>query len=341
MRTAQPDNGVAYHGTRHHHRHRSPQSMALAAGCRLIVKNAIRLWSVQPNLHWPFSSIDRIAGLAPLPSSVSIRRITLPTCPAESICATGISARRAVLYLHGGAFLTCGLNTHRSLVARLSRAADAEVLNIGYRMLPVYGPSAAIADALDGLRWLLRRGYRGRDIVLAGDSAGGYLALATALELLRRGRTPAAGVAAISPLTDLETEHLLAHPDSGRCSMFTARAMSAFARYLSAQRRGSFNRRIISPVDAELSDMPPVSIHVSTDELLRRDAEVMFRRMIDAGARCELHLWHGQIHDFPLAADILPEGRQAIHYVGDFVKEVTSASDEDAVARDYARAASF
>jgi acetyl esterase/lipase len=335
------DMGGRCEGTRHHHRHRSPQSMALAAGCRVIVKNAVRVWALQPNLRWPFDSIDRIAGFAPLPDSVTVERIRLPSCPAELICAAGTSASRAVLYLHGGAFLTCGLNTHRSLVARLSRTADAEILNVGYRMLPAYGPSAAVADALDGLRWLVRRGYRARDIVLAGDSAGGYLALATTLELLRRGRTPTAGVATISPLTDLNPESKLAQPNSGRCSMFTARAMSAFARYLTAQRHNKFNRHITSPVDAELSDMPPVSIHVSTDEFLRSDAELMFRRMTDAGARCDLHLWHGQIHDFPLAADILPEGRQAIRYLGAFVKQVTPASVEDAVARDYARAASF
>nr|WP_280833423.1 alpha/beta hydrolase fold domain-containing protein [Mycolicibacterium frederiksbergense] len=107
-------------------------------------------------------------------------------------------------------------------MARLSRAADAEVLNIGYRMLPSYGPSAAIADALDRLRWLLGRGYSGCDIVLAGDSAGGYLGLATALAPIRRGSTATAGVAVVSPLTDLSAEHRLTQPNSDRCSMFTA-----------------------------------------------------------------------------------------------------------------------
>lgn len=188
MRKTHRDPSAMSPGTRHHHRGRSPQSMALTTGCRIIVKNAVKLWSLQPNLHWPLDSIDHVAGWAPRPSA-SILRVELPTCPAELVCATGTSARRAILYLHGGAFLTCGLNTHRSLVTRLSRAADAEVLNIGYRMLPTYGPSAAVADALDGLRWLLHRGYRDREIVLAGDSAGGYLALATALELLRCGRS--------------------------------------------------------------------------------------------------------------------------------------------------------
>ena len=83
MRKAQCDPDAASYGTRHHHRQRSLQSMALAAGCGVVVKNAVRLWALQPNLHWPFDSIDRVAGWIPRPASVSIRCITLPTCPAE------------------------------------------------------------------------------------------------------------------------------------------------------------------------------------------------------------------------------------------------------------------
>jgi len=79
--------------------------------CRVFVKNAVRMWSLQPNLHWPFSAIDQIAALAPLPRSATVRRVRLPSCRAELI-GTGASARRAILYLHGGAFLTCGRNAH-------------------------------------------------------------------------------------------------------------------------------------------------------------------------------------------------------------------------------------
>jgi acetyl esterase/lipase len=76
-------------------------------------------------------------------------------------------------------------------------------------------------------------------------------------------------------------------------------------------------------VDADLSTLPPVTIHASADELLLPDAEVMAQRLQAAGVPCDLQLWAGQIHDFPLAADVLPEGRRAIRYIGDFVKEVT------------------
>jgi acetyl esterase/lipase len=74
--------------------------------------------------------------------------------------------------------------------------------------------------------------------------------------------------------------------------------------------------------------LPPVTIHASSDELLSPDAELMAQRLWAAGIRCDLHLWDGQIHAFPLAADVLPEGRRAIRYIGDFVKEVTAEPDE-------------
>lgn len=312
-------------GTRTIHRRHSVESLAVDLGCRMVLKNAVRAWAIQPNLRWPLGSIDWAAGLVSAPRSAKLRRIRLPHCQAELISAANSRARRAVLYLHGGAFLTCGLNTHRSLVTRLSDVSDAVILNVGYRMLPAFGLTDSIQDALDGLHWLRRNGYDWPSIAVAGDSAGGYLALVTTPELIRSfGRSPA-GVATISPLTDLDPKRKLAHRNARRCAMFTGSALTMFNEYLT--RRGLNPRlaqsRPVPPVDADLTRMPPVTIHASTDELLLADAELMYRRLGRAGIRCDLHLWRGQIHDFPLAADVLPEGRRALRYLGDFVKEVT------------------
>jgi acetyl esterase/lipase len=113
--------------------------------------------------------------------------------------------------------------------------------------------------------------------------------------------------------------------------MFTEGALSMFARYLAEVRlpkgHGKYARRVESPVDADLSSLPPVTIHASRDELLLPDAELMAERLQFSGVRCDLHLWDSQIHDFPLAADVLPEGRRAIRYIGDFIKEVTGEAD--------------
>jgi len=121
-----------------HHRH-SPQSVAVSLANRLIVKNAVRAWAFQPNLHWPLEYLDGLAGLLPrIRSAARIDPVRPEHCTAEWVRAPGASSSRAILYLHGGAFLTCGLNTHRSLVTRLSKAADAAVLTIGYRKLPAH-----------------------------------------------------------------------------------------------------------------------------------------------------------------------------------------------------------
>jgi acetyl esterase/lipase len=164
---------------------------------------------------------------------------------------------------------------------------------------------------------------------VAGDSAGGYLAFMTTLAAIRSHVGKPAGIAAVSPFTDADPTRKLKHRNARRCSMFTPGSLSMFARYLGEARlrgdRGS--GRFVSPVDADLSSLPPVTMHASCDELLLPDAELMAKRLDAAGIRCDLHLWDGQIHDFPLAADVLPEARRAIRYIGDFVKEVTPEPD--------------
>lgn len=310
-----------------HHRH-SPQSFAVSLASRLIVKNTVRAWAFQPNLHWPFECVDGFAGLLPrFGISAKIEPVRLENCAAEWVCAPGVSSDRAILYLHGGAFLTCGLNTHRSVVTRLSRSADAAVLTVGYRKLPTHRITDAIDDGIDGLRWLLDRGFDGDQIVVAGDSAGGYLAFMTTLLAISSGVTRPAGIAAISPFTDADPTRKLKHRNARKCSMFTRGALSMFARYLSQATllEGRGESTVASPVDADLSSLPPVTIHASSDELLLPDAELMAKRLEASGVPCDLHLWDGQIHDFPLAADVLPEGRRAIRYIGNFIKDVTAA----------------
>jgi acetyl esterase/lipase len=302
-----------------HHRH-SAQSVAVSLASRLLVKNAVRVWSVQPNRNWGLEHVDSLAGLLPRTGSMAqIRRVRLDRCNAEWVRAPGVSSTRAILYFHGGAFLTCGLNTHRALVTRLSKTANAAVLSVGYRKLPSHGISDATDDGISGLRWLLDRGYDDENIVVAGDSAGGYLAFMTTLSAVAGQIANPAGIAAISPFTDADPAPKLRHRNARRCSMFTGGALSMFARYLG---------ETVSPVDADLSALPPVAIHASSDELLLPDAELMADRLASNGIRCDLHLWQGQIHDFPLAADILPEGRRALRYIGEFIKEVTPGHNE-------------
>ncbi|CKM83386.1 esterase/lipase lipF [Mycobacterium tuberculosis] len=113
--------------------------------------------------------------------------INLPNATAQLVRAPGVRAAdgagRVVLYLHGGAFVMCGPNSHSRIVNALSGFAESPVLIVDYRLIPKHSLGMALDDCHDAYQWLRARGYRPEQIVLAGDSAGGYLALALAQRL--------------------------------------------------------------------------------------------------------------------------------------------------------------
>src|SRR6185437_9424648 len=136
---------------------------------------------------WPFGLID-FASRVLLPAAGSIlATVGLPNATAQLVRAPGVlpadGKRRVVLYLHGGAFVTCGVHTHSRVVNAISRYADSPVLAVNYRLVPKHSVGIALDDCHDAYRWLRLRGYEPEQIVLAGDSAGGYLALALAQRL--------------------------------------------------------------------------------------------------------------------------------------------------------------
>src|SRR5690242_17490552 len=158
-----------------------------ALGAMLSIKPTLAVGSYVPRMPWPFGVVDFAARvLRPAPGTVRAT-IGLPNCTAQLVRAAGVlpadGNRSVILYLHGGAFLTCGANTHGRLVTALSRFADSPALVVNYRMIPKHSIGEAVDDCYDAYRWLRLKGYDPSQIVLAGDSAGGYLSLALAERL--------------------------------------------------------------------------------------------------------------------------------------------------------------
>src|SRR6201999_855398 len=172
-----------------------------------------------------------LAARALIPPSATVRQtVKLRHASAQLVRAPGVlpadGTRRVVVYLHGGAFLTCGANSHGRLVEALSKFADSPVLVVNYRLLPKHSVGMALDDCRDAYQWVRRRGYQPDQIVLAGDSAGGYLALALAQRLQEEGEEPAALVA-ISPLLQLAKESKQAHRNIKTDAMFPPKAFDA------------------------------------------------------------------------------------------------------------------
>lgn len=313
----------------------SLQSKALGLGLRYSVRPFIGLWARLPFDVFPPNVIEHAARLLPVHEGTRWRTVDLPQAPSEWLQAKDVDDITggndgAILYLHGGAFLTCGLNTHRRLVSRISYAAKQPVLNVGYRQMPYEPIAESVADGVDGFRWLLAQGYEAKDITIAGDSAGGYLAFSVARAVLDQELGRPAGVVALSPVLDFDPAGKLAHRNADRCQTFP---MQAFTRLNEVSmrmdtRRGIAGRRV-DPVNMPLGDLPPTLIHVGSREVLMADAELMANRLVSAGVPCDLQVWEKQVHVFQAAASWVPEARFAIEEIGTFVRGL---ADRDVTA---------
>jgi epsilon-lactone hydrolase len=299
-------------------------------GARLMIRPTLSVGSYLPSAPWPWGVVEFAArAITPTPGAVRAA-IGLAHCTAQLVCAAGVlpadGTRRVVLYLHGGAFVTCGPHSHGRLVSTLSSFADSPVLVPNYRKIPKHSIREAIDDCYDGYRWLRRKGYQPNQIVLAGDSSGGYLALALAQRLLERGEQPAALVA-MSPLLQLATQSKTTHANTGADAMFPPRAFDAFhgliTRAAAHRDTNAHPDALYEPLDHIQPGLPPTLIHVSGCEVLLHDAQLAAQRLATVGVPVEVRVWPGQIHVFQLAAPMIPEATRSLRQIGRYIREAT------------------
>lgn len=228
------------------------------------------------------------------------------------------AAAPVLLYLHGGGFIGCSPETHRSLVGSLVRRTAGEAWVPRYRLAPEYPYPAALDDALNAYRHLLEvQRVAPSRLVVAGDSAGGGLALSLVLSLRAAGLPQPAAVVTFSPWTDLAVTGASADENSERCSMFageTIRRAAAF--YL-----GNADPRdpLVSPVYGTYEGFPPLLVHASTDEVLRDDAVRVAERARADGVTVEHRLWRRVPHVWQFFPAVLPEARESLALTAQFI----------------------
>ncbi|CAN5567084.1 hypothetical protein BH23CHL2_BH23CHL2_08170 [soil metagenome] len=233
-----------------------------------------------------------------------------------------------ILYLHGGAFLIGSAAIYREQSARLATAANARTVTLDYRLAPEHPYPAALDDTVNAFLALTERGVQPGRIVIAGDSAGGNLALAGSMRLRDFGQPLPAGLVLLSPWVDLSC--------SGK-SMET----NANPRHL-AQRQGLLESAsaylageparspLASPLFGALTQLPPVLIQVGSLETLLDDSRELARRASAASANVRLQIFDDMIHEWHLLSALLPsdqpleEAKQAVEGIGKFIREVTA-----------------
>jgi monoterpene epsilon-lactone hydrolase len=261
------------------------------------------------------------AGLAQfeVPTDVRCEPVSAGGVPAEWITAPGVNTERVIYYLHGGGYAYGSINTHREMVSRLSRAASARVLIIDYRLAPENPFPAALDDSTAAYRWLLSVGVNPTRLVIAGESAGGGLTVATLVALRDAGEPlPAAGIC-LSPWVDLEClgESMVTKGEIDPMATREGTLMLAKA-YL---RDTDPRTPLASPLYADLTGLPPLLIQVGTAEILFDDATRLANRARAAGVDVILEPWEDMIHMWHFFAAILREGQEAIDRIGEFIRQ--------------------
>lgn len=235
----------------------------------------------------------------------------------EWVCGPGVDPDGpAVLYLHGGAFIACSPRTHRGLIGELSVASGRPILAVEYRKAPRYRYPCAVDDAVAAYAWLTSTG---RPVAVAGDSAGGQLAVATTLAARRRGLPAPAAVLLYSPALDLTGELAVAIDRRRRDAFAPARRVApALAQYVGG---ADPTGELLSVLDADLTGFAPTMVYVGSTEMLLDDSRRLAQRLGEAGASVSLHVVGGQIHVFPAVFRLLPEARAAIRHSGAFLAD--------------------
>ena len=275
------------------------------------------------NIEQMRSNMEAAAALVTLPPDVMVEQVDAAGVPAEWITAGTSAPQGVILYLHGGGYCICSVNTHRDLLARLARATGTRALLIEYRLAPEHPFPAGLDDAFAAYRWLTARGVSPSDIVIGGDSAGGGLTAATLLALRDAGDPLPAGAFCISPWLDLVAEGESMKSKADADPMVTEEML----RRMADAYAGSHDLRnpLISPVFADPAGLPPMLVQVGSAEVLMDDSTRFAERAKAAGVEVTLEVWDDMIHVWHFFAEMLPEGQRAIDRIGEWVRERVGA----------------
>jgi phosphinothricin tripeptide acetyl hydrolase len=265
------------------------------------------------------SMYDRAERVFPVPADTVVEPVTVGGRPAEWIRAAGSQSDAALLYLHGGGYAIGSPRSHRHLAAAVARAAGVACLLLDYRLAPEHPFPSAVDDAVAGYRWLLdERRIAPARIAIGGDSAGGGLTVAALVAIRQAGLgLPGAGVC-ISPWTDLTCSAPSYAERAARDPMVTLPNITVMARdYL----HGADPRTpLASPLFADLRGLPPLLIHVGSEEVLLHDATALAERARAAGVDVAIEVWEPMIHVWHWFLPWLDEAQAAVDKIGGFLR---------------------
>jgi epsilon-lactone hydrolase len=260
---------------------------------------------------------EGITSHTPLAQNVRIERSSFGPCHGDLISPERGDPSRLIIYYHGGGFFLFSSRTYRVTTSNLARVAGCAVFAPDYRLAPENPAPAAHDDAFAVYQWSLKQGYAADKIALSGDSAGGNLALATAVRIRDAALPRPNALALFSPWLDFAEEGA-SYRDTVDDPILPAPVLDGFKfAYLGNGDRKSAE---VTPFYADYAGLAPTLVHVGSWERLRDDSITLVGRMKAAGVSAHLRVFDGMSHGWQLFAPMLEEGMQSIEEAAAFIR---------------------
>jgi epsilon-lactone hydrolase len=261
--------------------------------------------------------LHELLSAQPLPGDVTVTAAVLGGARTAEITVDGVEPRHVVLYFHGGVYVMGDAFLAADLASQVGRRTQAKVISVDYRLAPEHPYPAAVDDALAAYEALLQGGTAPEDIVFAGESAGGGLAIATLVNARDRGLPLPAAALAMSPYADLTLAGTTLETKGKADPLLSREALQArIADYTAGQDAAL---PLISPIFADLTGLPPLIIQAGTHEVLLDDALRLAGRAATADVAVTLDITPGVPHVFQAYYQILDEAAAALDRAGRFL----------------------
>lgn len=263
------------------------------------------------------ASLEVLAALDPPPRGVRVRKGKVAGKRARLFVPDGAAETPRLLWIHGGAFCFNSPLVYSTFLAHVAEALGSSAVMPAYRLAPEHPFPAARDDALAAYSAV---SAAEGPLILGGDSAGGNLALGTAIALRDAGEPPPAGLLLMSPWADLTLSGDSIRANDGKDAILRAEYLPRTVRAYANGMDPADPR--LSPLNADLAGLPPTLIQCGTDDLFRSESEDLGARMEAAGTLVEFHSCQGMWHDFQTHAGMLPEAARAVGQMGEWSRSL-------------------
>ena len=264
--------------------------------------------------------------LGEVSKNITVEKINMEGIQAEWLIPFSSSTRseKVILYLHGGGYVTGSIEDHRMMCGLLANATGVKVLIPEYRLAPEHPFPAALDDALKVYQWLLDQGYSSANMIIAGDSAGGGLSVATVLALKEKSGSLPAAVVCLSPWADLALTGQSHATKAKAEAILNKDVLREWA--LCYTDESNLTNPLVSPVHGDFHGFPPLLIQVGSEEILLDDSTLLAEKAKSAGVDVILKIWDGMWHVWQALGDLIPENRKTFEEIGEFVQGQFSES---------------